>query len=384
MSNGVKDSNGNEVPSVSEIRKRFDSKMTVTKLPANDLRYTKASFEQYINQLKDSENGTSGYTKLSKEDKLVPIHLPYAEKNGTCKWDSGSFNSRSNSNSDFCISKTLSEPMVLSKPVVERNGTMTTSLTAKLPSDRLTTIKSQLDPNNPIGKILEKSTVITAENGDLNYKKRSSPELSKTKELLKNGLEKQIKAPKHTSNFASYIQISQPVSGASTSKTKLENNSIDEETNNDVNPERKAKVNIKYIDAEEKSVLDNDIESPSGTGFENKTFEHENFLKKRTERCENRLEDEVKSMETSTDSTISEPTEDLSPETPTARRRLLDKDFDDSKGVSNHCIGTACEVISIPLILRKLSTSFSFKLLVPGIILIENALHVTASHIMTP
>lgn len=354
MSNGVKDSNGNEVPSVSEIRKRFDSKMTVTKLPANDLRYMKASVEQYINQLKDCENGTSEYTKLSKDDKLVPIHLPYLEKNGTSKWESGSSSSRSNSNSDISISKTISEPASLSKPVVERTSAMTTSLTAKLPSERLASIKSQLDPNNPIGKILEKSTVITVENGDSDYKKlRSSPEISKSKELLKSEIEKQAKAPKHTSDFASYIQISQPIaSGASTPKTKLENIINEEASKNDIKPERKSKVSIKYIDANDKIILDNDIESPSGTGFENKTFEHENFLKKRTERNEecnenHRVEDEVKSMETSTESTISEPSEDLSPGTPSARRRLLDKDYDDSKGVSTHCNLSACEVISI-------------------------------------
>lgn len=365
MSNGVKDTNGNEVPSVSEIRKRFDSKMTVTKLPANDLRYTKASVEHYLNQLKDCENGTSGYTRLSKEDKPVPIHLPYVERNGTHKWDSGSSSSRSNSNSDISISKTLSEPVSLSKPVVERNGTMTTSLTAKLPSDRLASIKSQLDPNNPIGKILEKSTVITVENGDSEYKKRGSIDISKSKEFLKSEIEKQVKAPKHTSNFASYIQISQPVaSGASPPKTK--ENNVNEEVNQ-INNDVKSKVSIKYIDADDKAILDNDIESPSGTGFENKTFEHENFLKKRTERNENRVEDEAKSMETSTESTISEPTEDSSPETPSARRRLLDNDFDkdleeESKGVSNHCIILACQVLSIApkLCLYTDSSLFSY------------------------
>lgn len=353
MSNGNKDSNGNEVPSVSEIRKRFDPKMTVTKLPANDTtRYTKSSVEQYLNQLKDSVNGTVGYTKLSKDEKPVPVHLPYVDKNGITKWDVGS-NSRSNSNSDLSISKTLSEPVSLAKPLVEKNYSMTSSLTSKLPSERLASIKSQLDPNNPIGKILEKSTVIQVENGDADYKKlrnspevilRNSPEVklrnspeTKSKEALKNEIEKQVKTPKHTSNFASYIQISQPIAtGTSTPKHK-EMNNINEEYVNGKVETRKGKSNLRYIDSEEdKAVLnDNEIESPSGTGFENKTFEHENFLKKRIEKTEDRVEDGVKSMETSTESTISEPTEDSSPGTPSARRRLLDlKDYDDTKGVS--------------------------------------------------
>lgn len=323
MTNGVKDSNGNEVPSVSEIRRKFDPKMTVTKLPTKDLRYTKASVEQYLNQLKECENGSSGYTKMSKDDKPVPIHLPYVDKNGT-KWDSNG-SSRSNSNSDISLSKTISEP-VLSKPI-ERNGSMTTSLITK-PSDRLASIKSQLDPNNPIGKILEKSTVITTENGDSDYKKRYSPDvkinlINDTKTNLKNEIEKQVKAPKHTSNFASYIQISQPVASGATKK----------ENNEEINNIDKKKV-IKYID-EDKTILDNDVESPSGTGFENQTFEHENFLKKRSEKNEEveNNHEEPKSMDTSTESTLSEPTEEEITETSSVRRKL-DRDFEDSKGVS--------------------------------------------------
>ncbi|XP_053621781.1 ubiquitin carboxyl-terminal hydrolase 37-like isoform X2 [Plodia interpunctella] len=319
MTNGSKDTNGNEVPSVSEIRKRFDSKMTVTKLPTNDTRYTKPSVEQYLNQLKDCENGTVGYTKLlAKDEKPVPVHMPYADKNGyNHKWELGSSSSRSNSNSDLSISKTISEPVSLSKPVVEKANSMSTSLTTKLPSDRLASIKSQLDPNNPIGKILEKSTVIQVENGDID-KRDITP-----KKDLKTDIEKQVKTPKHTSNFASYIQISQPIATGTSTPKREEND------------ERKTKVKLKYIDsAEDSLVLDNDIESPSGTGFENKTFEHENFLKKRIEKSEGEKvqDDGVKSMETSTESTFSEATEDSSPETPSARRRVLDtKDYDDIK-----------------------------------------------------
>lgn len=340
MLNGVKDTNGNEVPSVSEIRKRFDQKMTVTKLPTNDSRYT----EQFINQIKDCENGTVGYTKIiPKDDKPVPVHLPY-EKNGL-RWETGSSSSRSNSNSDLSLSKTISEPVSLAKPAHDRNSSMSTSLTSKLPSDRLASIKSQLDPNNPIGKILEKSTVIQVENGDAEYKKHNV-DGHKLKDI-KSDIEKQTKAPKHTSNFASYIQISQPVSSGTTPKKQIElNNTINEEvTKNDiktVSETRKARTNLKYIDSEDDRILlDNDIESPSGTGFENKTFEHENYLKKRTEKSEDgkdHLED-VKSMETSTESTISEPTDDLSPETPSARRKILDsKDYEDIKGVSIHFV----------------------------------------------
>lgn len=343
------------MPPVSEFRRKFDSKMTVTSLPANDSnRYTKSTVEQYLNQLKDGENGIVGYTKLSKDNKPVPVHLPYVDKNGITKWDVGS-RSRSNSNSDLSISKTLSEPVSLAKPFVEKNTCMTSSLTAKLPSERLASIKSQLDPNNPIGKILEKSTVIQVENGNIDYNKlrnspevklRNSPEVkmrqspdTKSKEALKNEIEKQVKTPKHTSNFASYIQISQPIAtGTSTPKNKEVNN-VNEEAITNGKTERKSKVSLKYIDAEsdDKAVLnDNDIESPSGTGFENKTFEHENFFKKRTEKVEDRVEEEAKSMETSTESTISEPTEDSSPET--SRRRILDsKDYEDAHGVSNLC-----------------------------------------------
>lgn len=337
MANGVKDTNGNEVPTVSEIRKRFDQKMTVTKLPANDTRYSKTSVEQYLNQLKDCENGTVGYTKLvPKDEKIVPVHMPH-EKNGL-RWEIGSTSSRSNSNSDLSLSKTISEPVCLAKPSHEKANVMSTSLTTKLPSERLASIKSQLDPNNPIGKILEKSTVIHVENGDSDFKKHDGHKLKE----LKNDIEKQVKTPKHTSNFASYIQISQPVSSGATPKKQMElNNVINEEpSRNDIKTEpRRSRVNLKYIDSEDdRLILDNDIESPSGTGFENKTFEHENYLKKRTEKCEDdeRRDEEAKSMETSTESTLSELTEDLSPDTPSSRRKILDKDYEDMKGVSIH------------------------------------------------
>lgn len=332
MLNGAKDTNGNEVPSVSEIRKRFDPKMTVTKLPTNDSRYT----EQYLNQLKDCENGTVGYTKVvPKDEKPVPVHLPY-EKNGL-RWEAGSSSSRSNSNSDLSLSKTISEPVCLAKPIHDRNSSMSTSLTSKLPSDRLASIKSQLDPNNPIGKILEKSTVIHVENGDLDYKKNNS-DGSKIKDI-KSDIEKQSKTPKHTSNFASYIQISQPVSSGTTPKKQIDlNHTVSEESpKNDVKAEPRKRASLKYIDSEDDRILlDNDIESPSGTGFENKTFEHENYLKKRTEKSEEGKEnlEEIKSMETSTESTLSEPTDDtnMSPDTPSSRRRVLDsKDYDDIK-----------------------------------------------------
>lgn len=321
MTNGVKDSNGNELPSISDTRRKFDSKMTVTKLPANEGRYVKNSFEQCLNQLKDCENGTVGYTKiLAKDNKPVPVHLPYAEKNGVSKWDV---------KNELSISKTISEPVNLLRPSVEKNNTMSSSLTSKLPADRLASIKSQLDPNNPIGKILEKSTVIQVENGDVNKKIKSSPEVS-IKNNIKNDIEKQVNTPKHTSNFASYIQISQPISSTAMPK-KQEANSIEEPLKEKETKPPRSKVNIKYIDSEQDNlVLNNDIESPSGTGFENKTFEHENFLKRRTEKDDDRVEENgVKSMETSTESTLSEATEDSSPETPSARRRILDvKDYD--------------------------------------------------------
>ncbi|KAI5640106.1 ubiquitin carboxyl-terminal hydrolase domain-containing protein [Phthorimaea operculella] len=297
MTNGIKDSNGNEVPSVSEIRKRFDQKMTVTKLPANESKYGKSSVEQYLNQLKNCENGTVGYTKVVQEDRPVPVHLPY-EKNGLSKWEASSSSSRSNSNSDLSISKTISEPVSLSKPYVEKNGSMSTSLTSKLPSDRLASIKSQLDPNNPIGKILEKSTVIQVENGE----DKKAEKFDKVKDI-KNGIEKQVKAPKHTSNFASYIQISQPIaSGTSSPKTSKQvelNNIINEElSKNDVKPSesRSSKVKLKYIDSEDdRSILDSEIDSPPGT-----------------------------------ESTLSE--EDSSPDTPSARRKLLLAKDEDTNG----------------------------------------------------
>ncbi|KAG6455645.1 hypothetical protein O3G_MSEX009304 [Manduca sexta] len=339
MTNGVRDNNGNELPSVPEIRKRFDPKMAVTKLPANESRYSsRSSLEQFLNQLKDCENGTSGYTKiLPKDDKPVPVHLPYVDKNGTSKWDLGSSSSRSNSNSDLSISKTTSEPVCLAKPSTDKLGAMSTSLTSKLPSERLASIKSQLDPNNPIGKILEKSTVIQVENGDAYDRKklRNSPEVTIKKETLKNDIEKQVKTPKHTSDFASYIQISQPIASGTTTPKKAELNNKVEEVKVDKSEPRKSKVNLKYIDSEQDTLaLNNEVESPSGTGFENKTFEHENYLKKRSEKNDaddNKEEDGLKSMETSTESTISEPTEDSSPDTPSARRRVISRDYDDIK-----------------------------------------------------
>lgn len=331
VANGARDTNGNDVPSASEVRRRFDPKMTVTKLPANDSRYPANTVEQYLSRLKES--GAGGYARAgAKDDRPVPVHLP-SERNGAHRRD-GSPGARSRSNSDFAITKALSEPTSLAKPAADRSGAMSTSLTAK-PSERLASIKNQLDPNNPIGKILEKSTVIQVENGDLDYaerkKIRSSPE-TKLKDL-KSDIEKQSKTPKHTTNFASYIQISQPFASGATPKKSGE--AIGEKSVKN----KEAKKCIKYIDSEEeRAVLDTEVESPSGTGFENKTFEHENFLKKRTESNDAEAKDDgVKSMETSTESTISEPTEDSSPETPSARRKILDvKDYDYVKSVSDH------------------------------------------------
>lgn len=312
--------------------------MTVTKLPTNDSRYSpKSSVDHYLNQLKSCENGTSGYTKLSKEDRPVPVHLPSVDRNG---------GSRSNSISDISISKTLSEPASLAKPAVEKSE-MSASLTTKIPSERLASIRSQLDPNNPIGKILEKSTVIHVENGDADHKERRR--FAKTgpdsgKDAVKNDVEKQVKTPKHTNNYASYIQISQPVSSAN-HKTNDENEELKTESH------KKAKS--KYIDADlhnRSLVLENGVESPSGTGFENKTFEHENYLLKRgvdetdckvqekmdrTEIIVNG-EDESKQMETSTESTASDLTEDSGSETPS--RRNAERDYEKSVSLQLlHC-----------------------------------------------
>ncbi|CAH0601984.1 unnamed protein product [Chrysodeixis includens] len=138
-------------------------------------------------------------------------------------------------------------------------------------------------------------------------------------------------ARKARNSAAAISEISQPVSSGATPKKQVDLNHVNEEKYE----KRDKRGSLKYIDSEdERILLDNDIESPSGTGFENKTFEHENYLKKRTEKCEDgkdNLED-LKSMETSTESTISEPTDDLSPETPVARRKLLDsKDIEETK-----------------------------------------------------
>lgn len=355
MTNGVKDSNGNEV-SVSEIRKRFDPKMTVTKLPTNDTRYTKSSVEQYLSQLKDAENGV-GYTKKPKDD-LVPIHLPYVEKNGTNKYDitPNKYDLKLNKYENTPNGSRNSSTSDLNKDKgIDRNISVT--LTAKLP-ERLSAAKN-LDPNNPIGKILEKSTVIQSENGDY----RKSPK--------KDEIDK-LKTPKHTSNFASYIQISQPIASGSTVSPKKELNDLtnDKESRKAITdekesrktlieekePRKKTKTNIKYVDSEpDSNILDNlnDIESPSGTGFENKTFEHENFLKKRIEKNgedrtkngeekerimkngeDRERDEEVKSMETSTESTLSEQTEDSSPDTPSSRRKILENSYDELRTVS--------------------------------------------------
>lgn len=338
LTNGVRDSNGNELPSVPEMRKKFDPKMAVTKLPANESRYaSRSNDERYLNQLKDCENGTVGYTKLRpKDDKPVPVHLPYVSRNGTCKWESGSSSSRSNSNSDLSINKTASESGI-SKYLHDKPNSASTVLTSKIPPDHLTSVKSQLDPNNPIGKILEKSTVIQVQNGDVDYAERkrirNSPEtVNKSKDNIKNDIEKQVKSQRHTSDFASYIQISQPIASGTSALKKIENHVNEEPVPTET---RKSRAGLKYIDSEQENVsLNNEIESPSETGFENKTFEHENYLKKRSEKSEgdSKEEDGAKSMETSVESTLSELTEDSSPETPSTRRKLLDKEYDDVKG----------------------------------------------------
>ncbi|XP_026734815.1 ubiquitin carboxyl-terminal hydrolase 2-like isoform X2 [Trichoplusia ni] len=139
-------------------------------------------------------------------------------------------------------------------------------------------------------------------------------------------------ARKARNSAAAISEISQPVSSGATPKKLIELNHVNEEKSE----KRDKRGSLKYIDSEdERILLDNDIESPSGTGFENKTFEHENYLKKRTEKCEDGKDglEDVKSMETSTESTISEPTDDLSPETPCARRKVLDnKENEENKG----------------------------------------------------
>lgn len=313
--------------------------MTVTKLPANDTRYQTKSVD-YLSHLK-SENGT-GYTKIVPgDDKPVPIHLPTIDKN---RWETGS-GSRSNSNSDVSISKTISEPVSLSKPANDKSD-MTTSLTAKLPSERLASIRSQLDPNNPIGKILEKSTVIQVENGDADYSERKRYNKSNSDSLkareLKNDIEKQVKTPK-TSNIASYIQNSQPIAtGTSSPKTILEyNNQINDVINRSESPIGKTKTSP--IDSNI-LILENDVESPSSTGFENKTFEHENYLMKRgTDETDCKIQeerseiitngDDIGKMDTSIESTSSDLTEDSSPDTPSARRKAIEKDYEDMKSV---------------------------------------------------
>ncbi|XP_052738697.1 ubiquitin carboxyl-terminal hydrolase 37 isoform X1 [Bicyclus anynana] len=285
LANGARDTNGNEVPPGADARRRLDCKMAVTKLPADESRPPARALRHYLSQLEDCD----GTGPKRGDERPVPVHLPPADRNG----------------------KTPSPPAA--------------ALAARRPSERLASIKNQLDPNNPIGKILEKSTVIQVENGDADHAERKalrgSPE-TKAKDL-KSDIEKQSKAPKHTTNFASYIQISQPVASGATPKKPAEAS--------DRLKNKEAKKSIKYIDSEEDRLsLENEMESPSGTGFENKTFEHENFLKKRTESGEAEAKDDgAKSMETSTESTVSELTVDSSPETPTARRNTLDlKDYD--------------------------------------------------------
>lgn len=405
LHNGLKDTNGNEVQqSVAEIRKRFDPKMTVTKLPANDTSYlTKYSAENFMNQLKYHHNGTTNCTRIlnSKDEKPVPVHLPSVEKltnrsSSNHIWELSS--SRSNSNNDLSLTKANSEPECLGKQTAGNKVNEVSMSCMKLPKERipLANVKSQLGINNPIGKILEKSTVIHVDSSDRSYSKElkrdktnvTSIEIANnksTEEPVQNDADDKV-TPNHTSNFASYIQISSPIATGTSpvivhnKNGKLKMNNIESPPNtsdsNMANSDATLLENVdrnklKYIDSEPENdnrlFLGNDIESPDtkypNVGFENKTFEHENYLMKRgvdeidlvrwkeVDKLEQFYTDEdesessklgVKAMDTSTESTTSDLTEDSSPETPLSRRKFLDthKEVMNSEEVRNQDVGS--------------------------------------------
>lgn len=227
--NGVMDTNGNEVPSVSEIRKRFDPKMTVTKLPTNEPRPNLAR----------TKNSSS-----SKSRESVPVHSKIGTFDKNCDWDKSSHS----------ISKTMSEPVSLAKPMADKIE-KSKSLSEKSSTKRSTSNKNQSDKGKSV------LTHVDTWVPDASFRKSKSNDL---KVDLQLGLDEPANSGNHIDS--SNVQVNNP--GPSTSKTHVEiNNEINEELNKMVRKEN----TTKYANYEVDVGIKNDVDSLGENHYENKT-----------------------------------------------------------------------------------------------------------------
>lgn len=346
----LSDDNGNDLQvSVAEIRRKFDNKMPVTRLPAHEpfssSHYkTTRSSDNIYKQTNNLNNGVSSFS----EDKPVPVHRPttsdkYANgTTGSLKWEFSSPSSSSgydSKESGYSIKRSTEPGSDISTIYIACKSNGSTSDTNPVNS-----VKSQLN-SNANAKILEKSTTVYVGNGDVkvngttNHKTNSTNVLnieignsSKSTEKQSPPKKTAVTISNHTSDFASYIQMSAPVKNNSSS----DNDSKDAELNNgpaspkNANGEETDASKLRFIDSEPNSESDsrqtiecngktnhNDAhdDEEQENGFENKTFEHENgrlLMRKRVEENVGRLPNGLGSRGSEdSDSSDCEPKEEL-------------------------------------------------------------------------
>lgn len=337
------DDNGNDLQlSVAEIRRKFDSKMAsmarAVKNPSG-LHKTALSSDNIYSQLRNHSSISSLI-----DDKPVPVHKPMSTDKyvngatGSLRWEffspsSGYSSDSKGSESSYSIKQTT-EPGSDISTIYISGG--------KVNADRLpiNAVKNQLNANNAMGRILEKSTTVYVGNGDAKNQSSSVSAKQEKSNEPKNILNIEIgsssipngktndksddecvlkKIPSnHTSDFASYIQVSTPISSSVQSNVELPS----KETNGTTihspkyNGEYSAKsigcllsadefdgTKLRYIDSDPNSENDTrlfveyngkDDTVDGEQGFENKTFEHENghLLRKTTD--ESNMKDTAK------------------------------------------------------------------------------------------
>lgn len=326
------DDNGNDLPlSVSDIRRKFDPKMTVTRLPSRDpdlLYKTALSSDNIYGQIRHLNS--SSISSLV-DDKPVPVHKPISSDKytngttGSLKWEF-----LSPSPSPIKETKDSDDSGYSTKKSTE-SGSDSSNVS-------LNSVKNQLNANNMIGKILEKSTTIyvgSDESKNYNHDEPSKNVLSieigtencslNSSDMSKNVSKESVRhasnhspgveiRPKHTSDFASYIQVSAPAASTSPPNSGQKrylstlcngdvnsdeyihdnaNESCSIRTKDDtsksttclfLSPDEDDASNLRYIDSEPSLETDSkliiDYEKDDGgyedEGFENKTFEHAN------------------------------------------------------------------------------------------------------------
>lgn len=337
------DDNGNDLQlSVAEIRRKFDSKMAsmarAVKNPSG-LHKTALSSDNIYSQLRNHSSISSLI-----DDKPVPVHKPMSSDKyvngatGSLRWEflspsSGYSSDSKGSESSYSIKQTTESG----------NDISTIYITGgKVNAERLpiNAVKNQLNANNAMGRILEKSTTVYVGNGDATNQSSSVSAKQEKSNEPKNILNIEIgsssvpngksneksddesllkKIPSnHTSDFASYIQVSTPISSSVQNDVELPSKETNSTTIHSpkYNGEYSAKSigcllsadefdgsKLRYIDSDPNSENDTrlfveyngkDDTVDGEQGFENKTFEHENghLLRKTTD--ENDVKDAAK------------------------------------------------------------------------------------------